>query len=127
MSVQRQTRQQRAIFNAVATAGRPLTVHEIHEKARVSVPSLGLRTVFRVIRRLESNGDVSSIRVPGHGSRYEPAGVAATHHHHFHCTACDRVFDIPGCTQDLEQLLPPGFDLEGHEMTLWGSCGACAT
>lgn len=127
MTVRRQTRQQAAVRNAVEKAGRPLSVEEIHEKALTEVPSLGVSTVYRALRRLEEDGVIVGVNVPGQPDRYETADAAATHHHHFHCEACDRVFDIAGCVGGLEKLLPDGFVLEGHELTLSGRCSRCTS
>ncbi|MFK7961668.1 MAG: transcriptional repressor [Phycisphaerales bacterium] len=63
--------------------------------------------------------------VPGQADRYEPASVAAKHHHHFRCEQCDRVFDIDGCPGRLGRMLPSGFELTGHEISLWGRCVSC--
>ena len=54
---------------------------------------------------------------------YEAA--AQGHHHHFQCTRCRRVFDIPGCPGELIGLTPPGFSVESHEITLYGQCSDC--
>lgn len=122
----RDTSQQRAIREAVDSAGRPLSINEIHEFALAEVPSLGVRTVYRVVNRLLEDGDIAPVLVPGQPDRYEPASVAATHHHHFRCEKCDRVFDVDGCAGGLNRMLPPGFTLAGHELSLWGTCSECA-
>lgn len=126
MSTQRTTKQLIAIRSAIETAGRPLTIEEIHEAAVESVRSLGVRTVYRAVRKLQDAGEVASVAVPGGSDRYEMAAVAAKHHHHFHCTACDRFYDIHGCAGGLEKMLPEGFTLTGHDLTLTGLCANCA-
>ena len=125
MPQQRTTRQTVAIREAIEVAGRPLSIEEIHTEASATVPSLGLRTVYRVVRRLRDENEITTVSVPGGADRYELASVAATHHHHFHCTVCDRIFDIAGCAGGLKKLLPDGFQLEHHELTLSGRCAAC--
>ncbi|TVQ75323.1 MAG: transcriptional repressor [Phycisphaeraceae bacterium] len=127
MSERRSTRQQRAIRDALLDAGRPLSVEEIFQIAKRDVPRLGLRTVYRVVRRMEEEGGVSAVPVAGQTNRYEPAEVAARHHHHFYCESCDRLFDIDGCAENLRRLLPRGFRLRSHELTLTGECRECAT
>lgn len=126
MSLRRDTAQQRAIRQAIETAGRPLSVQEIHTLALEQTSSLGLRTVYRILNRLTEDGSVVPVMVPGQSDRYEPAAVATKHHHHFHCDSCDRVFDVGACPGGLNRLLPPGFELSGHELTLWGLCVDCA-
>lgn len=122
----RQTRQQRAILEAFESRRRPLSVDEVHEMARESVPSLGQRTVYRVIRKFEDEGVISAVQIPGEADRYELAEIAATHHHHFHCKSCDRVYDVEGCVGNLKSMVPEGFVISDHELTLRGVCAACA-
>ena len=126
MTQRRDTAQQRAIREAIDTAGRPLSVEEIFELAADDVPSLGIRTVYRVVGRLIDDGAIAAVSVPGRPDRYEPADVAAEHHHHFRCEECDRVFDVDACPGGLNRMLPSGFKLSGHELTLWGHCADCA-
>ncbi|MCH2134641.1 MAG: transcriptional repressor [Phycisphaerales bacterium] len=126
MPVQRQTKQLQAVRKAIESAGRPLSIDELHDLATRDIESLGLRTVYRLVRRLQEEGEIVSVAVPGDSDRYELASVASKHHHHFHCTSCDRYFDIHGCPGGLSKLVPEGFKLEHHDLTLSGLCDACA-
>ncbi|MEO0966440.1 MAG: transcriptional repressor [Planctomycetota bacterium] len=126
MPARRHTAQQRAIREALEHAGRPLSMAEIHQRAAQAVPTLSLRTAYRVVHRLLDDQDAVAVPVLGQPDRYEPAAVADRHHHHFRCEACDRVFDIAGCPGGLKRMLPEGFELAGHELTLWGRCAECA-
>ena len=121
----RNTRQLTAIREAIESAGRPLSIEEIQEIAGRTVESLGQRTVYRGVRRLEEDGFIARVSAHGGGERYELAAVAAHHHHHFHCTSCDRFYDVEGCPGGLQNLLPDGFVLKHHELTLSGLCPDC--
>jgi len=100
-------------------------VQEILELATEEAPSLGLRTVYRVVNRLLKDDTIAPVVVPGQPDRYEPADIAAKHHHHFRCEQCDRVFDVDACPGGLSRMLPSGFKLAGHELSLWGTCSDC--
>lgn len=126
MTASRQTRQQDAVRSVLEEAGRPMSVQEVFDAAAAEVPTIGLSTIYRTIKKLADRGEIAAVAVPGQPDRYELADIAATHHHHFHCTSCDRVFDIRGCVGGLEQMLPAGFQLRGHELTLSGRCSGCA-
>jgi Fur family ferric uptake transcriptional regulator len=117
------TRQRAAIRAAVDAAGRPLSPAEVLTLARRSVPGLGVATVYRTIKALLDEGAVVAVELPGAPPRYEPAG--RTHHHHFRCRACDRVYEVPGCAPGIAALTPAGFELEGHELVLYGRCDRC--
>ena len=122
----RNTSQQRAIGGAIEAAGRPLSIQEISELAAAAAPGLGLRTVYRVVNRLLDDGVIAPVAVPGQPDRYELAEAAARHHHHFHCLNCDRVFDVHGCPGRMDRMVPDGFVLDSHEITLNGWCDQCA-
>ena len=126
MALQRNTRQLRAIRQTIEEAGRPLSIEELHALSNEATESVGLRTVYRTVRRMLEEGEIARVPVPGKSDRYELASIAAVHHHHFHCTACDRYFDIHGCPGGLNKLVPEGFKLEDHDLTLTGLCASCA-
>ena len=122
----RRTRQRDAIAQAMADAARPLSPAEILAAARRRVRSLGQATVYRTVAQLVESGEVVAVDLPGQAPRYELAGAAARHHHHFHCDSCDRVFDIHGCAAGIESLAPRRFVVARHEVVLYGRCPECA-
>ncbi|HSS69369.1 MAG TPA: transcriptional repressor [Casimicrobiaceae bacterium] len=123
MAVQRETRQRLAIRSVLRGAKRPLSPHEVLAQARLAVRAVGMATVYRNLKRLVAEGTVHVIHLPGESPRYEPSSLA--HHHHFQCTRCDRVFDVPGCKGTLRHRLPSGFTVEHHDVTLYGRCADC--
>jgi Fur family ferric uptake transcriptional regulator len=123
MRMERKTRQRDAIKAAIAASTRPLLPQEILAIARADAPGLGLATIYRNLKLLVAEGAVQVISLPGASPRYESA--PSDHHHHFQCTRCDRVYDIPGCPGDLRGLAPRGFTVESHDVTLYGRCSDC--
>jgi Fur family ferric uptake transcriptional regulator len=121
--MQRYTQQRNAILNALVGAARPLSPQEVLEAAREGAPTLGIATVYRNLKLLVEDDLVHAVELPGEPPRYEVADLG--HHHHFKCVACDRVFDIGECTADLKRLVPAGFTLERHDITLYGRCREC--
>ena len=119
----RQTRQRTAIEGILAASERPLTPLEILAVAQRAVPTLGIATVYRALRDGQDAGTVQPVEVAGGMTHYERADHG--HHHHFHCTACGKVYEVHGCPGDLAALAPVGFRVEGHEITLRGQCVAC--
>ena len=120
----RTTAQRVAIRRAFERAARPLSPGEVLAAARRSVPALGLATVYRNLKALVRDGWLVEVPLPGAPNRYEVAGKH--HHHHFRCRACDRVYEVDACPPDLRPLVPRGFLLEGHDITLFGRCATCA-
>jgi Fur family ferric uptake transcriptional regulator len=122
--MERQTRQREAIHSALLAADRPMSPREIWTAARKIVRDLGQATVYRTIKTLAREGALAPVDIPGEPARYELSGKA--HHHHFHCTKCDRVFDMTGCVKKISSLAPAGFTVERHEVILYGRCAKCA-
>lgn len=121
---QRNTQQRRSIRRALESADRPLSPQEILEAARPFTPGIGIATVYRNVKSLLDEGWLLAVDLPGAPSRYEVAGKH--HHHHFHCRQCDRVYEVEDCPDDFHQLTPPGFELETHEIILYGTCSSCS-
>lgn len=121
--MERNTRQRDVIREVFASAGRPLTPQEAAGLAQERMPSLGLATVYRTVKALAESGWLVCINVAG-TNLFELASKG--HHHHFHCSRCDRTYDIDGCGGALEHLVPAGFVLEGHDLTLTGRCRTCS-
>ena len=44
----------------------------------------------------------------------------------FGMTPRDDVFDILGCPSDIQTLTPEGFQLESHQVVLYGVCPPCS-
>jgi len=121
--MERDTRQRRAIRKAIEHGDRPMSPQEVLDEAKGSVPGLGIATVYRTVKGLVEEGLIKPVDLPGEAPRYEPAGKH--HHHHFHCRACNKVFEIEDCPKDIKRMTPRGFQLESHELTLYGVCSAC--
>ena len=121
--VTRETRQRQAIRRVIDAAERPLSPQEVLEAAQGEVPGLGMATVYRTIRSLTDEGWLVAVDVLGRPPHYERAGKE--HHHHFHCRGCEKLFEVEGCPGNLKGLAPPGFRVEGHELTLYGVCPEC--
>lgn len=119
----RSTRQREAICAAIEAAGRPLLPQEVLDAARLQVPGLGLATVYRNLKWLQDEGRIESVVLPGQTARFQAR--RHDHHHHFHCEHCDRVFPIHACPGSMDALVPQGFALHRHDLTLHGLCADC--
>ena len=122
-SAPRNTRQKEAIRQAIVIADRPLSPEEILATAQHTVKNISLATVYRNIAAMVRDEWLVGISFPGMPARYEVAGKK--HHHHFHCNACDKVYELEGCAVDVKARLPKGFRATGHDFFLSGTCAAC--
>ena len=115
-------KQQMTVLRALGEADGPLSARELW--SRLSGTRVGLATVYRALQRGVEEGTLESVEGLGGGVRYEPKD--REHHHHFLCSDCDRAFDLVGCVEGLEFLVPDRFQMTSHEVVLFGTCDACA-
>jgi Fur family transcriptional regulator, ferric uptake regulator len=120
----RETQQRLAIREVFLSAGRPLSINEIFEMTKKKIKSMGIATIYRNLKSLQSEGWIIQVDLPGQSSRWELAPQA--HHHHFLCRKCDKLYEIQVCSENLSHLmLPDGYILEGHDILLRGQCAVC--
>lgn len=119
----RDTSQREAIRKTLVNAGRPLSVNEIYEQARHKAAGLGIATVYRNIKALQSEKYIVQVQLPGQSPRWELA--PESHHHHFLCRTCNKMFKINDCPEGLMHILPEGYTLEEHDILLRGLCDKC--
>ncbi len=115
-------KQQETVLRVLEKADGPLSARELW--ARLRGTGIGQATVYRALKKGVEGGTLQTVEVSSGGLRYEPKG--REHHHHFLCSRCDRAYDLMGCVDGLESLLPDRFQLQGHEVVLFGTCGTCA-
>lgn len=123
--MERNTQQRQAILAALKKAERPLSVQEVLLSAQKRCPGLGVATVYRNLKALVAEEELTSVDMPGGLVLYELP--ASGHHHHFSCLKCSKVFDIEACKFNFQKLIPDGFQLSGHEILLSGFCRTCAS
>lgn len=124
-SISRNTKQREVVLSIIEKANKPLSAPQITAKAQKLIPSLNKTTVYRTLERLEGEGLISKMLVQPNMLHYEMSHGGGEHHHHFICNTCERVFCLEGCTQSLQQMIPKGFTLIDHEITLRGICKEC--
>jgi len=123
---QRHTRQRDAILQAITEAKGPVSIAQILERARKPLGSLGIATVYRTLNLLLESKGIQTVILPDGQTCYERSGMG--HHDHFQCRRCKNVYDLEVCPLHLARgtIIPGGYVVEDHEMTLYGVCPACA-
>lgn len=122
-TMKRKTKQRTAILKSLTENKRPLGIEEILTLASRDIPEINLSTVYRNLKNLYAEGEVTIVELPGENVRYEL--VEQAHHHHFHCQECDKLFKLYGCPEGLSRLVPEGFRLVDHSIVLNGVCAEC--
>jgi Fur family transcriptional regulator, ferric uptake regulator len=119
----RNTQQRREIREVFEQNDRPLGADEVLRLAQERVAGMGMATVYRTIKGLLDEGWLIAVEMPGQPPRYEIRGKA--HHHHFHCLKCQRLFELDGCLEHLEKLIPSTFRVVDHVVLIYGYCAGC--
>jgi methylated-DNA-[protein]-cysteine S-methyltransferase len=118
----RSTPQRRAILGAFR--GGPaehLAADEVYARAAESVPDLSRGTVYATLAEFSELGLLSASGAP-EPVRYETNN---THHSHFRCRLCLRIFDLLSGLQDPEEITDPGFSVERVDTRAEGICADC--
>ena len=111
------------MLDVLTRADGPRSAAELLESFPPGPERPGIATVYRALKAGLTDGTLREVALGDGPARYEPADRG--HHHHFACDACGRVVDIEGCPGRLQQMLPPGFTLSDHDITLRGRCDRC--
>ncbi|CAN5492747.1 Fur family transcriptional regulator [soil metagenome] len=115
------TTRQKSLLKVFEKEKRPLTAQAAWMSAGRA--RMSLATVYRAIGRLTEAGLLRSIEITNAPPMYE--AVLTGHHHHFYCTECGKVYEIKKCVSTLGTLIPKGFRMKDHTITLYGECAKC--
>jgi Fur family ferric uptake transcriptional regulator len=117
-----------AVIRTLARHGCLLTAREIAERLREDGRDVGVATVYRSLDVLEGLGLLHRLDTGEAPSRYEPAHPSGEHHHHLICNRCGRVtaFEDSGLERSVHHMAKRlAFRVEGHDVSLRGTCEAC--
>jgi Fur family transcriptional regulator, stress-responsive regulator len=121
----RVTPQRRCIVGVLEGDTTHPTVEAVHERARMLVPAISLKTVYQTVHDLEALGEVRLLDVGTGAVRVDPN--VEHDHHHLVCTVCGRVDDVE---VDASGVRPTArarrdFEISAVEIVFRGRCAAC--
>jgi Fur family transcriptional regulator, ferric uptake regulator len=116
-----------AVIQHLARQDCCLSATEIFDGVRAEGKAVGLASIYRALEQLSKLRLVQRVDL-GDVARYEPALPSGDHHHHVVCDDCGKV--EPFSDNPLEVALDGlggrlGYELEGHDVLLRGSCAEC--
>jgi methylated-DNA-[protein]-cysteine S-methyltransferase len=118
----RSTPQRRAILGAFqGGATEHLSADEVYARAAESLPDLSRGTVYATLAEFSELGLLSTSGAP-EPVRYE---TNTTHHSHFRCRLCLRIFDLVSGLQNPEEITDAGFSVERVDTLAEGICAEC--
>ena len=119
----RKSEKRELIYDIIKTAPGPLTANDILRLADKRKLSIGIATIYRTLKLLQTEGKVKTVNLPDGQPRYAPPSDECLHH--FHCTACDIVLVIDHCCIHLHKDEVNGHQVDNHDITLTGICKEC--
>lgn len=126
-AVRRSGKARQAVIRHLARQECCLSATEIFDGLRAEGNPVGLASIYRALEQLSKLRLVQRVDF-GDAARYEPALPSGDHHHHVICDDCGKV--EPFSDSPLEVALDGlggrlGYELEGHDVLLRGSCSDC--
>ena len=124
---ERLTRTRRAVLEALAGAGGPVSVRALHQA--VGPRRVDLVTVYRTLHWLAELGVARAVLTGGAAELFELVD-ADEHTHHLLCDGCGAVVTVRACGVDpsvAERIeREHGFSVSHHRLTFHGRCRECA-
>lgn len=117
----------RAVIDFLARQECCFSATEIFDGLRAEGNAVGLASIYRALEQLSMLRLVQRLDF-GDAARYEPLLPSGDHHHHVICDDCGKV--EPFSDSPLELALGRlggqlGYELDGHDVVLRGSCAEC--
>jgi len=127
MVMLRKSRQRDAILRVVKGVTSHPTANWIYDQVREEIPNISLGTVYRNLKLLVEEGQISEIELARTLSRFDGN---TQYHHHFICEQCGRVFDVSNDDRMERAMMDEiargtGFRITHHRCELYGLCKDC--
>jgi Fur family peroxide stress response transcriptional regulator len=121
----RETRQREAILNVLRSTDSHPAADWIYDEVRKVMPSISKGTVYRNLKILGEDGEISELNLAGTVTRFDGRRQK---HYHFRCIKCGRVFDLDEPVDaglDGKIARQTGFKVRYHQLEFRGLCHEC--
>jgi len=122
----RMTIQRRKIISALESMGTHVTAEMIYGFLHSEMPDLSLSTVYRNLKTLARQGQVSVSDLDG---KLVFETIGQTPHHHMVCLSCHSIFELDHDIVEtlFQQIEQNGFKVTTSHLVLYGFCRRCQT
>jgi Fur family ferric uptake transcriptional regulator len=123
----RNTRQREAILDVFFSADKHITVEELFNIMKKTIPEIGYATVHRNLSLLCECGLADEIKIGKQKARYEPK-FGHEHHDHLICIKCGRFIEVNDAKiESLQEKLAEANDFipVRHKLEIYGTCSKC--
>ena len=121
----RESKQRKSILKVINGTSSHPTANWIYEQVKKTISGISLGTIYRNLRLLKENGQISELDLAGSVGRFDGN---AQNHYHFRCEQCGRVFDVDepvDKTIDVRVAQKTGFKVTHHRLEFCGLCRDC--
>ena len=123
--IKRTTIQRKIILETVRKLHSHPTADEVYEAVSSEHPNISRSTVYRNLKQLAADGEISKIETPGGADHFDED---SPDHYHVRCMKCGKLFDvemdfIPNLEQSIRD--PRGFRFKGYDLVFRGICPQC--
>lgn len=123
----RNTRQREEIVDVFFSADKHITVEELFNLMKKTIPEIGYATVHRNLSLLCESGLADEIKIGKQKARYEPK-FGHEHHDHLICIKCGRFIEVNDTKiESLQDKLAEANDFipVRHKLEIYGICKKC--
>ena len=121
----RKSKQKEAILRAVKSTISHPTADWVYEKVKEKIPHISLGTVYRDLKLLKQEGEVSEVGLTDTLSRFDGN---TQNHYHFKCEQCAHIFDVDEpLDEEINERVAKkmGFKISHHRLVFYGLCQEC--
>ena len=126
--VERSTRQQSAILEALYGADEFKSAQEIYSLLAKKKLKVGLATVYRTLQKMAEKQDIDAIKSIDGETLYRHCGQNDGHHHHLICNKCGLTITVEGPAIENwtdKVAKENGFSEVSHKVDIFGVCKNC--
>jgi len=122
--MRRNSRQKKAILAFLKDNKTHPSAEAIYEGVKKDIPNISIGTVYRNLKILQEDGEISEISSQGMGRFEENQGT----HYHFRCVKCGQVIDIDEPVDEeinRRMAAKTGLIINSHQLEFHGLCKEC--
>ena len=121
----RKSKQKKAILRVLKGTTSHPSADWVYEQVRREIPNISLGTVYRNLKLLKQEGEISELDLASTLSRFDGN---SQDHYHFRCEKCGRIFDVDELVDkeiDDRVAQKTGFKVSHHRLEFRGLCKDC--
>ena len=121
----RKSKQKEAILRVVKGTNSHPTANWIYERVREEIPNISLGTIYRDLKLLKQEGEISELGFAGTVSRVDGN---TQNHYHFRCEQCGCISDVDEpVNEEMDKRVAREMDFKvsHHKLEFYGLCKEC--